>query len=47
MEIEIALRKHSMPFEFSAEARRAASRLPDEVREKDAKAGLTCAGCRS
>jgi ribonuclease R len=37
MEIEIALRKHSMPFEFSAEARRAAARLPEEVREKDAK----------
>jgi ribonuclease R len=37
MEIEIALRKHAMPFEFSAEARRAAARLPEEVRDKDAK----------
>jgi len=44
MEIEIALRKHSMPFEFSAEARRAASRLPDEVREKDAKGRVDLRG---
>ena len=44
LEIEIALRKHSMPFEFSAEARRAASRLPDEVREKDAKGRVDLRG---
>jgi ribonuclease R len=37
MEIEIALRKHRLPFEFTAEAKRLAARLPDTVRERDAK----------
>jgi len=35
MEIEIALRKHQLPFEFSPEARAQARRLPDTVRRKD------------
>jgi ribonuclease R len=35
MEIEIALRKHDMPHEFSAKALAAAKRLPDEVRPDD------------
>ena len=35
MEIEIALRKHEMPFEFSPEARARARKLPDTVRRKD------------
>ena len=35
MEIEIALRKHELPFEFSAEARAYARKLPDTVRKKD------------
>ncbi|MCL2876059.1 MAG: ribonuclease R [Betaproteobacteria bacterium] len=35
MEIEIALRKHELPFEFSAEARAYVRRLPDMVRRKD------------
>jgi len=37
IEIEIALRKHELPFEFSKAARRAAKHLPDEVRPADAK----------
>lgn len=37
MEIEIALRKHALPFAFSAEARRQAERLPGEVRAADRK----------
>jgi ribonuclease R len=37
MEIEIALRKHELPFEFSKEAAAAARRLPTEVRKSDAK----------
>ena len=37
IEIEIALRKHDLPFEFSAAARRQAERLPDEVRAADRK----------
>jgi ribonuclease R len=36
MEIEIALRKHQLPFEFSAEATRLAQRMPKAVREADA-----------
>src|SRR5690606_19508800 len=32
MEIEIALRKHDLPFEFSPKARAQAAKLPDEVR---------------
>ena len=35
MEIEIALRKHDMPHEFSSKVMAATKRLPDEVREKD------------
>ncbi|MCL2161880.1 MAG: ribonuclease R [Betaproteobacteria bacterium] len=35
MEIEIALRKHEMPFEFSPEARAQARKVPDTVRRKD------------
>ncbi|WP_341679432.1 ribonuclease R [Niveibacterium sp. SC-1] len=35
MEIEIALRKHDLPFEFSPAALAQTRRLPDEVREKD------------
>jgi len=35
MEIEIALRKHDLPHEFSTAARRQAERLPDEVRPAD------------
>ena len=34
MEIEIALRKHELPFEFSKEALAEAKKLPDEVREE-------------
>jgi ribonuclease R len=37
IEIEIALRKHDLPFEFSAAARRQADRLPPEVRPADCK----------
>ena len=37
MEIEIALRKHDLPFEFSAAAQRQAARLPSEVRPGDIK----------
>ncbi len=37
MEIEIALRKHALPFEFSKEAERQAARLPAEVRATDRK----------
>jgi ribonuclease R len=35
MEIEIALRKHDLPYRFSEQATRQASRIPDEVREAD------------
>ncbi|HVO86929.1 MAG TPA: ribonuclease R [Casimicrobiaceae bacterium] len=35
IEIEIALRKHNLPFEFSAAAQRHAARLPAEVRPAD------------
>jgi len=37
MEIEIALRKHELPHEFSAEVEKAASKLPAGVSEKDLK----------
>jgi ribonuclease R len=37
MEIEIALRKHDLPYEFSAAAKRQATRLPTEVRPADIK----------
>jgi ribonuclease R len=35
MEVEIALRKHDLPFEFSAAARRLAARIPRTVRAAD------------
>ncbi len=35
MEIEIALRKHDLPFEFSSEAKALTRKLPDKVRKKD------------
>lgn len=35
MEIEIALRKHDLPFEFSAEVKAEARKLPAAVRKKD------------
>lgn len=35
MEIEIALRKHELPYEFSAEARLETRKLPVKVRKKD------------
>ncbi len=35
MEIEIALRKHELPFEFSPEALAQTRKLPDKVRKKD------------
>jgi len=37
IEIEIALRKHDLPFEWSASAKRQAQRLPAEVRAADRK----------
>ncbi len=37
IEIEIALRKHALPFEFSPDAERQAKRLPTEVRAADRK----------
>ena len=37
IEIEIALRKHDLPFDFSAAAQRQAERLPPEVRPADRK----------
>jgi ribonuclease R len=37
IEIEIALRKHALPFEWSAAAERQAQRLPAEVRSADRK----------
>ena len=37
IEIEIALRKHALPFEFGKEAARQAKRLPAEVRPADRK----------
>ena len=37
IEIEIALRKHQLPFEFSKEALRQAKRLPPDVRPADRK----------
>ncbi|MCZ7564585.1 MAG: ribonuclease R [Burkholderiales bacterium] len=35
MEIEIALRKHALPFDFSRAAARLAARLPEELRKAD------------
>ncbi|MGE5105243.1 MAG: ribonuclease R family protein, partial [Betaproteobacteria bacterium] len=40
IEIEIALRKHALPFEWSAGAARQASRFPGEVRPADRKGRL-------
>ncbi|HKP66813.1 MAG TPA: ribonuclease R [Casimicrobiaceae bacterium] len=37
IEIEIALRKHALPFEWSAAAKRQAQRLPKDVRPADSK----------
>ena len=37
MEIEIALRKHDLPYEFSAAAKRQAARLPTTVQDADRK----------
>ncbi len=37
MEIEIALRKHDLPYEFSAAAKRQAARLPQDVQKADRK----------
>jgi len=37
IEIEIALRKHALPFEWSPAAKRQAQRLPDDVRPADRK----------
>ena len=37
MEIEIALRKHDLPYEFSAAAKRQAARMPKEVQKADRK----------
>jgi ribonuclease R len=37
MEIEIALRKHDLPFQFPADAVRLAARLPEAVRQADLK----------
>ena len=35
MEIEIALRKHAIPYDFSSEAQAQARKIPDRVRKKD------------
>jgi ribonuclease R len=35
MEIEIALRKHQLPYEFSPEAKAQTRKLPDKVRKRD------------
>ena len=35
MEIEIALRKHNLPHEFSAEAQKLAEKMPKKVRKSD------------
>jgi ribonuclease R len=35
MEIEIALRKHDLPFEFSSEVKAETRKIPDKVRKKD------------
>ena len=44
MEIEIALSKHALPHEFSAQAKRQAARLPAEVRAADRKDRLDLTG---
>lgn len=40
MEIEVALRKHALPFEFSKDAVRQASRVPEAVRSRDSSGRL-------
>ena len=49
MEIEIALRKHDLPHEFSRDGRAGDAKLPDErARGKDLQGPrATCASCRS
>ena len=44
MEIEIALRKHDLPHEFSDKAERQAARLPDTVQPGDAKGRVDLRG---
>jgi len=44
MEIEIALRKHDLPHEFSAVAKRQAARLPAEVRDAERKDRIDITG---
>ncbi len=44
IEIEIALRKHDLPFEFSAAAERQAKRLPADVRPADRKGRVDLTG---
>ena len=44
IEIEIALRKHALPFEFSKEAERQARRLPADVRPADRKGRVDLTG---
>jgi ribonuclease R len=46
MEIEIALRKHDLPHEFSVPAKRQAARLPPELRAADAPAAPISRRCR-
>ncbi len=44
IEIEIALRKHTLPFEWSAAAERQAARLPEAVRPADRKGRIDLTG---
>ncbi|MCC6195429.1 MAG: ribonuclease R [Burkholderiales bacterium] len=44
IEIEIALRKHALPFEFGKEAQRQAKRLPQDVRPGDRKGRVELTG---
>jgi ribonuclease R len=44
MEIEIALRKHELPFEFSTAARKQAARLPKAVQQDDRDGRVDLAG---
>jgi ribonuclease R len=47
MEIEIALRKHDLPFEFSAKAAAEENKaLPDKVKKADGPGARICAICR-
>jgi ribonuclease R len=47
MEIEIALRKHDLPHEFSKAALDAAARLPKTVEAKISRDARTCASSPS